>query len=159
MPLRLVLPALTALVLTVAAIGFARSAELAAGDLHVTAAWAVATPGKVAAAYVTIENRGDRDDTLQGASSPVAASVAIHETKEEAGIVTMRPLENPAIPAGGRLEMAPGRTHLMLNGLAAPLKAGETVEVTLAFAMAGTLTVPVKVVPLGQDVSGHDHSM
>ena len=116
-----------------------RSAEkFVAGDLHVTAAWAVATPGKVAAAYLTIENSGDNDDTVQVASIPVAASVAIHETKEEAGIVTMRPVESPAIPAGGTLEMAPGGTHLMLNGLAAPLKAGETVEITLAFAKAGT---------------------
>jgi copper(I)-binding protein len=155
MPLRLIVPAAIALLLTAAAIRFARGGEPAAGDLRVTAAWAVATPAKVAAAYLTIENRGEANDVLDAASSPVAASVVMHETKEEGGIAKMRPVENPVVPARGRLEMAPGGAHLMLNGLAAPLQAGETVEITLTFSKAGTLTAPVEVLSPGQDMSGH----
>ena len=146
-PMRLLLPIFAAVLLTaVAAISYVRGAETAVGNLVVTSAWARATPpgANVGAAYVTVENRGAEDDTLVSAESPVAQSVMAHETAEENGVATMRPLAEPAIPAGGTLAMEPGGIHLMLMGLTAPLKKGESVPLTLTFAKAGAAHGPAR---------------
>lgn len=59
------------------------------------------------------------------------------------------------IPQGGTLEMKPGGYHIMLMGLAQPLKKGEEIEITLTFEKAGDLKVKV---PVGEVAAGgHDH--
>ena len=57
--------------------------------------------------------------------------------------------------------MEPGGIHLMLMGLTAPLKKGESVPLTLTFAKAGAATVQLEVAPIGAaaPAAGHDHSM
>ena len=61
----------------------------------------------------------------------------------------MRMLRDLPIPAGKRVVLAPGGTHIMIAPLAAPLKAGETFDLTLHFDHAGDRRVPVTVVALG----------
>lgn len=162
--MRLFLPFTTAVLLTaVAAISFARGAEVETGGIAITAAWARATPpgGKVGAAYINIENRSDTEERLLGAASPAAGSVSVHETVEEDGIAKMRPLPSLSVARGATLEMKPGGIHLMLTGLSAPLREGEQIAVTLQFEDAGSVTVPVEVMPLGSagPDAGHDHHM
>ena len=161
--MRMLLPAATALALTAAAaISFARGGESRIGDLAIVSAWARATPpgASVGAAYVSVENHGAADDRLVGAASPAATSVTIHQTAEENGVATMRPLDDAAIPAGGGLAMAPGGAHLMLTGLSAPLKQGENFPMTLTFQNAGAVTVEIEIAPLGAaGPAGHDHPM
>ena len=56
--------------------------------------------------------------------------------------------------------MRPGGTHLMLMGLAAPLKEGGSFPLTVTFEKAGTMTIEVQVAPLGADAPpGHVDSM
>ena len=165
MTMRLVLPALTAILLTAAAaLSFARGEEAISGTVAVTQAWARATPpgASVGAAYVTIENRGASDERLVGVTSPAAQSVMIHETVEANGVAQMRPLEAPVIPAGETLAMQPGGIHIMLTGLSAPLKEGERLSLTLEFENAGVLTLDAEVEPLGAEAPmghGTDHGM
>jgi copper(I)-binding protein len=165
MTMRLVLPAVTAILLTVAAaISFARGEEAVSGTLVVTRAWARATPpgASVGAAYLTIENRGRNDERLVGITSPAAPSVVIHETVEEAGVARMRPLDAPVIPAGQTLAMQPGGIHIMLMGLSAPLKEGERLPLTLTFGSAGALTVEAEIAPIGSESPTEhatDHAM
>jgi copper(I)-binding protein len=149
---RILLPAVAALVLTAtAAISLVRGAELVAGDLAITSAWARATPpnASTAAAYLTIENRGDAADRLVAAAAEIARNVEIHQTVIENGMAMMRPLEDTSIPADGMLMMEPGANHFMLTGLSAPLKAGEAFSLTLEFERAGPVTVEVEIAPLG----------
>ena len=158
--MRLLLPTAFATVLTlVSAISFARAAEALVGDLAITGGWARATPpgASVGAAYVTVENRGNADDRLLRAASPAARSVEPHRTVEESGIAKMRPLAEVIVPAGGTLEMRPGGTHMMLVGLTTPLKAGDTVPVTLTFERAGSVTADFVVAPLGADAPAEAH--
>ena len=161
-PMRILLPAVTAIVLTVAAgVALVRGAEAPAGPLHVEA-WARATPpgATVGAAYLIVRNNGDQDDSLVSAASEAAESIEVHETVEENGVARMRPLEGAGIPAGGALVMRPGGAHLMLMGLAAPLKEGGSFPLTLNFEKAGTMTIEVQVAPLGADAPpGHVDSM
>ena len=65
-------------------------------------------------------------------------------------VMSMRALKGgAAVPAKGRLALAPGGGHVMLMGLKSGLKAGGTVPLTLKFERAGEvkLAVPVAAQP------------
>jgi copper(I)-binding protein len=94
----------------------------------------------VAAAYFTLRNDGPADQ-LAGASSPVAASAMLHETKIDAGMMSMHHMEGVDLPAGGVVEFAPGARHIMLTGLTQPLVAGGAHPITLTFTHAEPITV------------------
>lgn len=68
---------------------------------------------------------------LVGARSPVAGVVEVHEMKLEAGVMKMRALPFLPLPAGQEVVLKPGGHHLMLMQLKRPLKAGETLPITL----------------------------
>lgn len=95
-----------------------------------------------AAIYVSVKNTGSTDDRLLSLSTPIAASAMIHETTLVNDIMKMRMIEGGlVIPAGATLEMGTGGTHVMLMGLTAPLKQGDTVVLDLVFAKAGKIEV------------------
>ncbi len=71
------------------------------------------------------------DARLVAASSPAAKVVEVHEMKLEAGVMTMRAVDKLALPAGKPVALTPGGYHVMLMGLAKPLRDGDTVPITL----------------------------
>jgi periplasmic copper chaperone A len=125
------------------------AASAQTGQLEVDNAWARATPGKSAtgAAYVTI--RSPTADKLVAASSLVAKKAELHTMSMSGMVMKMRPIASIDIPAGQPVTLAPGGLHIMLVGLAKPLKAGQTFPLTLTFAMAGSRTVNVAVEKIG----------
>lgn len=60
-------------------------------------------------------------------------------------MMSMQQIPGLDIPAGGQARLRPGGDHLMLIGLAAPLVAGQSIEVQLEFEHAGPVTVTVPV--------------
>jgi copper(I)-binding protein len=130
---------------------------VAAGDpspVRIDHPWARATAGNAAngAAYVTITETGS-PDKLIGVSTPVAAAASLHETIDDGGVMKMRPVAGLPLDPGKPVAMAPGGKHIMLMGLKAPLKAGDTFPLTLRFEHAAPVTVTVVVEGLG----GHTH--
>lgn len=98
------------------------------------------------AAYLVIHNSTDFDDSLVGASSPVADVVEIHQTSmDEDGAMVMAPASEVPIPAHADAVLEPGGFHLMLIELTAPLEEGSQIEVTLEFANAEPQVVMVPV--------------
>ncbi len=85
---------------------------------------------------------------LVGGSSPVAGVVEIHEMKMDGTTMQMRAIPALELPAGKPVELKPGGYHVMLMDLKQPLKAGDTVTVSLVVEGAGGKreTVPVKAV-------------
>ncbi len=143
-PRRLVLAwAVTALWLAVAGCG-----EDPATAIVVSEPWLKEPiPGRaLAAGFLKVENRGSSEEVLLGIDCPDAGAVEMHEMFHEADMMKMRKMEQWTIPAQGSLVLAPGGGHLMFLGLRRPLKAGDTVQLTLHFKKAGdrTLSVPVK---------------
>ena len=118
----------------------------AAEALRVSSAWARATPpgAQVGAVYLRIDGAA-APDRLLGGSSPRARSVGLHEVEVVSGVSRMRPRDGLDIPAGARVELAPQGLHLMLVGLETPLRAGETVPLTLRFERAGEVTIRIEV--------------
>jgi hypothetical protein len=72
-----------------------------------------------------------RGGRLVGASSPIATSVEVHETKMEGDMMKMRPVEALPLPAGQPVELKAGTYHMMLLGLKAQVKAGDVVPISL----------------------------
>lgn len=124
--------------------------------IRVEHAWARATvPGMpTSIVYATIANDGAADDRLIAAATPVAGTVELHRTLETNGVASMPPVAAIPVKAGGSASLAPGGYHIMLMDLKRPLKAGETLPLTLTFATAGQVAVTVEVLPL--DATGPD---
>ncbi len=115
-------------------------------------AWTRATPPKapVAGGFVTIRNKGNRDDRLVSVTSPDAASVEIHQMSMDGGVMRMRKLnDGVAIGANAARILKPGGYHLMFIGPKRPFVEGGTVTATLRFEKAGTHEVHFDVQALG----------
>jgi copper(I)-binding protein len=126
---------------------------IAAGDapqFQIEHPWARASAGaaKTGAAYLTITDTGT-PDRLIGASTPAADTAELHESMADMGTMKMRPVAGLDLAPGKPMKLAPGGYHLMLMGLKAPLKAGDTFPLTLRFEHAPPLTVTVAVEPVG----------
>ncbi|MFM7347906.1 MAG: copper chaperone PCu(A)C [Erythrobacter sp.] len=126
--------------------------ETAASSIAVTDPWSreTAEGQNAGGAFMTIANTGTVADRLTGGSSPVAGRVEIHTMTMEGDVMKMRQLEDGLdVPAGGEVTLKPGSFHVMLMDLKQPLKAGDTVPLTLTFAGAGTVETQLEVRPAG----------
>lgn len=92
-----------------------------------------AKAGGVAAAYAVIVNGRDSATVLDSITSNAAATTTAHGSTVANGLVTMTPLERPAIAPGDSLVFQPGGNHLMLEGLARALVPGDTLTITYWF--------------------------
>jgi iron complex transport system substrate-binding protein len=136
--------AAVAALLALALDGVAAAAER---PIAVEAAWARPTVAgaTVGAGYLVIRNHGPDADRLQGASSPRAVRVEMHESRVEGGMAQMRPVASLPIAAGASVRFEPGGLHLMLVGLQGPLVAGERVPLRLRFERAGVVDTALEV--------------
>ena len=109
-------------------------------------AWARPTAGQApGAVYVTIDNKGSSPDGLTGAFTDHAAMAMVHQNEVVNGVARMRMAGEINIPANDRVEMTPGGTHIMLEGLRAPLRTGDRFDLVLHFKNSGDKTVEVTV--------------
>ena len=134
----------------------AAAAAAAPASITVSEAWSRATPGGVdlAGGYLKITNTGKDADRLTGGNFDRAKKVEVHTMTTEDGVMKMRHLaDGLEIPAGGTVELKPSGLHLMLLGLSAGLKAGESIQGTLTFEKAGAIGVTLSVAPLGADAA------
>ena len=60
-------------------------------------------------------------------------------------MMQMSPVPNIPVPANGRVELKPGRLHLMLINLTRQLKPGDKVQLALNFEKAGKIPVTAEV--------------
>lgn len=129
-----------------AALTFA--APALAQEIHVLDPYArSASPmAKTGAAFMLIENIGDADDRLIGASSPAAKKAELHTHREMDGVMKMIHVkEGFAIAAGETVFLQRGGNHVMLMGLTAPFEQGKTIPLTLTFEHSGEIEIEVPV--------------
>lgn len=152
----LLFAALSALAL--AATGALAESALQSTPLRATHVWARATaPGAAnGGVFMKLENTGTSDDRLLKAGAEVARSVELHTHRMEGGVARMFAVPAIDVPAGKAVELKPGGLHVMLIGLARPLKEGEKFPLTLHFEKAGAQKVEVAVGSAGA-ASGHLH--
>ncbi|WP_445680966.1 copper chaperone PCu(A)C [Radicibacter daui] len=121
-----------------------------AGPLTVVGPWTRATAGagRTSAVYFSIVNTGPAD-TLLSATGDDFAMGEVHEHVNDGGIMRMRPVEGGLPVPAGTTELKPGGYHLMLVGLKAALKPGETLPVILHFEKEGDVPVMVSITAMG----------
>jgi len=138
--------ALAAALLTLSATAGAHDYRV--GALRIVHPYATPSPPGLdaAAVYLAVENRGAQADRLLGASTDAARVTALHSMALEDGVMRMRRVDGIEIAARATVALAPGvGHHIMLEGLAAPLRAGDRLVLRLHFLQAGETSVSVWV--------------
>ena len=110
----------------------------------------------MAAAYVTIENKGGAD-RLTGVRTDIGTA-SLHETSMDGGIARMRPIhptEGMVVPSNGKLVLTQGGAHVMISVLKRPLRRGDRLSLTLMFDKARPEKVQVTVKPAIDGAAAH----
>ena len=143
-----------------AAAAFSLLASAALAQTTVKDAWVRGTVAQQMASGAFFQINSASGGKLVSASSPMAGVVEIHEMSMDGSTMKMRALPNGLdLPAGKTIELKPGGYHVMLMDLKAPLKAGESVELSLVVedkdGKKETIAVKAPVRALGADAGGH----
>ena len=145
-----------AIALSLMGLAFQASAQTKVDD-----AWVRATvPTQTASgAFMTVT--ADSDSKLLSVATPIAKDVQIHEMTMKNDVMSMGPVKFVELPAGKAVKLDPNGYHVMLMGLSAQMKEGETVPLTLTVENAKgekeTIEVKAPVRSL-TNMEGHDHS-
>ena len=124
----------------------ARAAAMAAkANIDVTDAWTRATAANATTANIYLHFVSAKDpDRLIGLEVSNATRIDVREPTDQ-GAAKGNAAPSVEIPAGGIVNFAPGSRYLLLSGLKAPLREGESFLLTVRFDKAGTQTAVVRV--------------
>jgi copper(I)-binding protein len=120
------------------------SASVYASDIRIENAWARATAPGQDAASVELTITSKHDAAMVGVSSRVASTAQLHSMEMKGGMMRMREVASIALPAGKTVNLAASGYHLMLTGLKAPLKEGQTVPLTLSIKVGKQRVVKIR---------------
>ena len=97
-------------------------------------------------AYMVIDNTGGKD-TLLSASSPAAERVELQQRQgvSDTSAGELVTVEELPVEDYDETRLQPGGDQILLSGLVRPLTVGDTVQLTLDFDRAGTVTVEARV--------------
>lgn len=137
-------PVVTA-ILAGAVLAGCQQAELTVADASVQLPVVSGRPG---VAYFTVKG-GAQATSLVAVSTPAAIRAEMHEMKHEGGMMTMAPLKDVAIPAGGTVEFKSGGKHVMLFDVSPSLRPGDVVPLRLSFADGKTIEVKAGATGIG----------
>lgn len=121
------------------------AAFAAQAQVKVVDPWVRATVAPQQATGAFMQLTADKPLTLVSVSSPLTDMVEIHEMKMDDGVMRMRAVDALALPAGQAVALKPGSYHVMLMGLKGPVKAGDTVPLTLTLEGADKKRTTVEV--------------
>ena len=97
-------------------------------------AWVRLPPGMpMGAGYFVIDNVCSERVVMTGASSDRFADVSMHETRVDAGVSRMKPIDRVRVAPRSRAVFAPGGRHLMLMAPRGAVAAGDRVRLELSF--------------------------
>lgn len=148
---------------TMLTLSFALGCTSALAQVTVTDPWVRGTVDKQPATGAFMQLQAAKEAKLVSASSPVAATVEVHEMAMDGSVMRMRAIPSLALPAGKVIELKPGGYHVMLMGLKKTLKEGDRVPLTLLIEAAdrtrSTLEVdaPVKALTASAPAQGGGH--
>lgn len=105
----------------------------AAAQVEISQPWVRATVAQQKATGAFFHLKSKADARLVEVRSSVAGLAEVHEMAMEGDVMKMRAVPGLALPAGKTVELKPGGYHVMLLDLKAPIKAGDSVPLTLVF--------------------------
>ncbi len=90
----------------------------------------------------------DTDDSGHSDEEAGAIDDSVNEEMDDTdsgGMMSMRPVDSIAVPAGETVALEPGGFHVMLTGLKEALEVGDTFEIVLDFESGKQVTTSVEV--------------
>lgn len=104
----------------------------------------------VNAGYMKLINPGKSEVTLISAHSEQFESVEFHEMSMDEGMMMMNQLHKVSIGPNHSADFVPGGKHLMLRNPHAPLKAGDSVNISLEFSSGEVQQLTLEVLKVDQ---------
>ncbi|KVG74483.1 copper chaperone PCu(A)C [Burkholderia ubonensis] len=118
----------------------------AAGAISAQDGWVRWLPNKLpAGGYVTLVNTSDKPVDLVDVDSPDYGMAMLHQTVSNGSTQKMEMVDKLTVPARGKVDIAPGGYHFMLEEPKHAIKPGDTVRVRLKFSDGETLDTPFAV--------------
>ena len=116
-------------------------------NLRVENAWVREAPpsARMLAAYLTVNNTGDRERVLVEVHSPAFSHVMLHKSEVIDGVARMIHMDEIRIPAHGSVQLEPGGLHLMMPAPETRLTEGDRVPLVLVFADGSRVEVQAEV--------------
>lgn len=121
--------------------------------------WIAEAPpvSKVLAAYMTINNTGEKNQKLVSAESNDFGSIEFHRTIDKEGMASMQHQPYLVIPAGGKLILEPGDYHMMLFNPNRKLRAGDKSSFRFELDTGDTIVTTAVVKKASSEDSHHHH--
>jgi copper(I)-binding protein len=120
------------------------AAQSFAGEVAVSDAWSRATAPGQDSAVVGLHITSRKEARMIAVSSPASAEAQMHTMSHENGMMKMRMVESFSLPANKEVVLGGGGDHLMLINLKKPLKAGDSVPLTLTVQFADKSTEKIE---------------
>ncbi|SMF02255.1 hypothetical protein SAMN02745866_00183 [Alteromonadaceae bacterium Bs31] len=103
-------------------------------------------PGQtMASIYFSLENNTSEALVVNHLKAPISDHIEVHRNFYEEGMMKMRSVSHLSIAAGSKLRFEPGGYHLMVFGIAEPLKQGDQFPLTIEFEGGKSATALVEV--------------
>jgi copper(I)-binding protein len=116
--------------------------------MEVSGVWGRVSPAAAenGAFYMAINNQTGEDDALVAVRSDVCRAVELHESAlDDEGVMSMRPMQEIAVPAGETVGLEVAGLHVMCIGVVTPFTLGDRVPLTLVFDKAGMIDVDAEI--------------
>lgn len=142
-------------------LGLLFSGQVSAAELMVLKPWIRLTPpgAKVTAAFMELQNKGEKEVQLVSVTSSDYGTIELHETTMTAGQMKMQKKDIFIIPAKGNFVLKPKSFHLMLFDAKKALKVKDTVTLEFFYKDGSkqSVEVPVKEDSMKGEVKHHHH--
>ncbi len=104
-----------------------------ANEIDVSNASIRLLPGTTTAAFLTLENKTDKEIVLEKVSGDFAETFELHDMVMEAGRMQMRPLPSIIIAAKSKVDLKHGGKHIMIFNIKKPLTEKQEYPLNLHF--------------------------
>ena len=106
---------------------------IASAELDVRDPWIKNLPASVPvrAGYMTIHNPQSKAVSIVSLRSDAFASVEIHQTIEQDGMMRMEQVRSLNIESNSSVQLAPGGLHLMMMNPSEPTQPGDLLEIVI----------------------------
>jgi copper(I)-binding protein len=126
-----------------------------AAAITVTDPWVKTAESGMTAVFGTFTTAGPAPITILSAQTSASPRTELHEVVMSGGAMAMRPKEGGfLIEPGTPHTLAPGGDHIMVMDLAAPIRAGDQVDVTLTLSDGSTTAFSA----LAKDTTGGEEN-
>lgn len=121
---------------------------IALAELDIRDPWIKNLPPSVPvrAGYMTIHNPQSKAVSIVSLRSDAFASIEIHQSIEQDGMMRMEQLPNLKIESNSSVQLAPGGLHLMMMNPSEPTQPGDLLEIVIVLDDGSEQRVEMQVI-------------